>query len=800
MKRILTVLALLLLSGFGYAQLTHEKSPAAFQPGTWIIQQYNKDILKVTFRPDGYERTENLSDAVILQPAFSASVRKITSDNEPVKVKLQDALINITGSTVIISNQHILLEATYQSTGDYAGYAFTLMKDEKIFGGGERAIPLNRRGYRFNLYNGPAYGYGEGAENLNYSVPFITSSRKYALFFDNVAKGYLDIGKTDASILQYGTYSGDLTFYFITGTDYPEILSNYHQLTGMQPLPPRWALGTFMSRFGYSSEKQTLEIYNKMKQDSIPFDAVIFDLFWFGDSIKRTLGNLDWVNAQKWPDPKKMIAGFKSDNVQTILITEPFILEGTKTYDEFKPFLCVDSLGHLYTLDKFYFGRGGLIDLFQNNAQSVFWKYYKKQMDIGVEGWWGDLGEPENHPSALYHQLNDFGYKRLFSADEVHNIYGHYWTKMLYDQFAINYPEKRLFSLNRSGFAGTQRFCIFPWSGDVSRSWGGLRAQLPVMLGMSMSGVPYVHADAGGFAGGEGDNELYVRWLQFALFTPVFRPHGTALFELDPQAASFPSEIALIDQPYCEMARQVAIRRYQMLPYNYSLSFLQATAAQPLVSPLYYYFGNDTTTYKVGDEFMWGENILVAPVLEKGAVQRKIYLPEGDWYKLNGKDLLKGAAWLQASVSLDKIPVYVKAGSLLPFLPENKHILNTAAYSTAEITWHYYASESPGNGLLYDDDGSSKNSLQQKKYELITAAATPKGNGYLIEFKSNGGTFAGAPVNRVFHLVLHGIPVTASVEHAKHVIVEKHLTTAGDLELTFAFTGRKTVIRIIPKP
>ena len=374
----------------------------------------------------------------------------------------------------------------------------------------------------FNLYNNPWYGYGEGADNLNYSVPFFTSSDHYALFFDNPSKGYVDIGKTNAQILEYGAFSGELNFYIITGDDYPQILQSYYKLTGTQPLPPRWALGSFMSRFGYTSDAEVRSIYAKMKADSIPFDAVIFDLFWFGDSIKHTLGNLDWVDRTKWPDPKKLIGDFRKDNVNTILITEPFILEGTKNYDAFRPFLAVDSLGKPYTLTNFYFGLGGLIDLFRNDSKNFFWNFYKKQMNNGVEGWWGDLGEPEKHPSNLYHNLKDFGYKRLFSADEVHNMYGHNWTKMLYEKFAENYPDKRLFSLNRSGFAGTQRYCIFPWSGDVSRSWSGFRAQLPIMLGMSMSGVPYTHADAGGFAGGDGDKELYVRWLQFAAFTPHF--------------------------------------------------------------------------------------------------------------------------------------------------------------------------------------------------------------------------------------------------------------------------------------
>jgi len=198
-------------------------------------------------------------------------------------------------------------------------------------------------------------------------------------------------------------------------------------------------------------------------------------------------------------------------------------------YDPSKKFQAVDSAGQPYVLTDFYFGNGGLLDLFREDSKDWFWNKYQPQIKKGVAGWWGDLGEPEKHPSDMYHNLKDLGFKRLFKADEVHNVFGHYWNKMLFDKYAKEYPDVRLFNLNRTGFAGSPRYGIFPWSGDVGRNWSGLQAQLPVMIGMSMSGVPYIHADAGGFGGGDGDKELYTRWLQFATFTPVFRPHGTAL-------------------------------------------------------------------------------------------------------------------------------------------------------------------------------------------------------------------------------------------------------------------------------
>jgi oligosaccharide 4-alpha-D-glucosyltransferase len=336
----------------------------------------------------------------------------------------------------------------------------------------------------------------------------------------------------------------------------------------------------------------------------------------------------------------------------------------------------------------------------------------------------GRPGEPEKHPSNLYHNLKDYGFNRLFKADEVHNLYGHTWTKMLYNFYAKEYPNKRLFSLNRSGFAGSQRYSIFPWTGDVSRSWSGLRAQLPVLLGMSMSGVPYVHSDAGGFAGGEGDNELYVRWLQFAAFTPIFRPHGTALYEVEPAAFSFPSEAALIEEPYREYAKLAILFRYTFMPYNYSLAYQQAKNGKPLMAPLYYYFPKDTAAVKVEDEYMWGENILVAPVLEKGMKERKVYLPKGKWRDMSNKTI-DGGAWITTPLQMEFIPIFVREGSFIPLATSKMPELpafNASNYNSASVLLAFLPSSTLSTFEWFEDDGTSKNSISTGNYTRIVCS------------------------------------------------------------------------------
>jgi oligosaccharide 4-alpha-D-glucosyltransferase len=758
MKRIFLFFYLLLLSLLALAQADYITSKSfRSSKGIFTVFHYTENMYKIKFHPNEYSKSELTSDAVIMKlPAMSG---------HPFKARL-------IGDTVFLNDKAVVV-GTCQ-TKEYGGFYFPLQNGEMIFGGGERALPLNRRGYRLNLYNNPWYGYGEGADNLNYSVPFITSSNGYGLFFDNPSKSFLDIGKANKDVLEYGTSSGEINVYVIFG-NYQQILQSYHKLTGTQPLPPRWALGNLMSRFGYTSEKQVKNILQKMKEENIPVDAIIFDLFWFGDSIQHTLGNLDWVNKNAWPDPKKMISNFKKDGINTILVTEPFFVETSKNYEASKKYFAVDSLGKPYYLTDFYFGRGGLVDIFRNDSKKWFWQFYKKQMEIGVEAWWGDLGEPEKHPSNLYHNLKDYGYKRLFNADEVHNIYGHNWTKMLYDYYAKEYANKRLFSLNRSGFAGTQRYSIFPWTGDVSRSWSGFRAQLPILLGMSMSGVPYVHSDAGGFAGGEGDNELYVRWLQFAAFTPIFRPHGTALYGKDTAAFSFPSEPALIAEPYKTYAKNAVSFRYMMLPYNYSTAYQQTVSGEPLIAPLYFRYLNDTTTLKIEDEYLWGENLLVAPVMQKGARERILYLPKGKWLDIFSTVVYDGGKWITIPVDLKFSPVFMKEGA---FVPTVSKIKNVSEYSVkGQFLLNYFPSTMKTRFSWFEDDGISRNSLLSKKYTLIKCSGQDEGKKIVVEVN---------PSNKLFFPAHLAVSTTVTKKPAAVIVNGKAIPIISDVSKTDA--------------
>jgi oligosaccharide 4-alpha-D-glucosyltransferase len=366
---------------------------------------------------------------------------------------------------------------------------------------------------------------------------------------------------------------------------------------------------------------------------------------------------------------------------------------------------------------------------------------------------------------------------------------------MLFEKYAEEYPDKRLFSLNRSGYAGSQHYGIFPWTGDVSRAWSGLRAQLPVLLGMSMSGIPYVHSDAGGFAGGDGDNELYVRWLQFATFTPIFRPHGTAVYDIDPTNFSFPSEAALIDEPYRSYAKKTIWLRYSLLPYNYTLAYQQAKNGEPLISPLYYWYLSDTVAARIQNEFLWGSTILVAPVLEKGAKTISYYLPQGQWYSPEKNKFLNGKQWYTDSCSLTAIPYFYKEGSFIPMQFTHRLAGN---YTGDSLTVVYVPSPGASSYTLFNDDGESPNSLRNNQFELITFHSSGlKNNKITIHISSNGGNYKGKPDR---HIIQLSIPL-----HKKPSVIylnDKQLTKNqwyyedGKLNYTLHFIGKEMQVRM----
>ncbi len=640
-------------------------------------------------------------------------------------------------------------EQGYFNNDDARGFRFKLDDGEKILGGGERVLGMDRRGHRMPLYNKAHYDYTTESKQMYYGLPAVMSSDKYMIVFDNSASGWLDIGETEHDVLQFEAVGGRTSYIVIAADSYPALLENYTDVTGRQPLPPRWAFGNFASRFGYRSEKELRKVVKRFQRQDIPLDAVIIDIYWFGPDIKGHMGDLDW-DREAWPTPEDMISDFAKQGIKTIAVTEPFILSTSDRWQSAveNKVLAKMADGEPRRFD-FYFGNTGLIDIFDKGAQQWFWEPYKMLFDQGTAASWGDLGEPEVHPGDSLHWLSDAGLQA--TGDEVHNVYGHVWTQMIYENQVKNYPDVRPLIMMRSGFAGTQRYGIIPWTGDVSRSWGGLKPQVELSLQMGLFGLAYTHSDLGGFTKGTPDDtvpfnrELYLRWLQYGVFQPVYRPHGQE---------GVPSEPVFHDRKTRRIVRNFINLRYRLLPYNYTLAYENSTIGMPLMRPMFFEDEADKQLIDEKNVYLWGDAFLVAPVTDPGVSSVDIELPDGTWFDYWDDTRYAGGSTASIPVTLETIPVLVRAGS---FVPMTDDIDTTRDYSSTQLTLHYYADASvtKSSGQMYDDDGESRTSLEDGHYELLKFRSEQDNNSLTVGLSRSGGEYPGRPEARKLKIVIH---------------------------------------------
>lgn len=677
----------------------------AVSDGKYLIKPYSENSIETTFVPNG-EVFNTDSHAVILTPKPGIAKHRETATD--IVYKTSGIEVRIAKSPFQISyffkGELLLSEKNGYTKKDATEVLdFNLDAAESLYGGGARALGMNRRGNRLQLYNRAHYGYGDRSELMNFTMPIVLSSKKYAVHFDNAAIGYLDLDSKKDNTLVYETISGRKTYQVIAAGRWEDLVQSYTQLTGTQPLPPRWALGNLSSRFGYHNQEEVAKTIRKFETDQIPVDGIILDLYWFGKTVQGTMGNLDW-DRDNFPDPEKMIADLNAKNIKTILITEPFVLTTSKKWPEAvsKKILATDKTGKPFTYD-FYFGNTGIIDIFKPEGRDWFWNIYKNLVRQGVGGWWGDLGEPEVFPSGAITAKG--------KADEVHNIYGHNWAKLIADGYRKDFPETRPFILMRAGYSGSQRFGMIPWSGDVSRSWAGLQSQPEIALQMGLQGIGYMHSDLGGFAGDYFDNELYLRWLQYGVFQPIFRPHAHEDVAPEPVYKDIVTKAK---------AKKLVELRYQLLPYNYSLAYENTAYGNPLMRALFFAEPDNPALYNISESYLWGDAFLVHPIVKPGVTSASVYFPKNsNWFDFYSGAQHLGGNTETVAVTEDHIPVFVRGNSFVPMI---RTIQNTSAYSLDNFDLHFYfdRQKTYGGGLLYNDDGQTPDADKKQQSEAIT--------------------------------------------------------------------------------
>lgn len=756
---------LLFISCLSFAQNTNRKFESfkkvggtleiKTSDGIYLIKAYSDKIIETSFIPKGEVFNSN-SHAVVLAP--KKGIAKIINKPDFINFQTKGISVTIQKSPFQISyfnqqnlllsekngyfkQKHIPLENVKGNikADSTEVLQFNISPDENLYGGGARALGMNRRGNKLALYNRANYGYETHSELMNFTIPMVLSSKMYAVHFDNPAIGYLDLDSKKTNTLEYETISGRKTYQVIVGDSWSDLISNYTDLTGKQPLPARWTLGNFSSRFGYHSQEEVEKTIKKFEENQIPVDAIILDLYWFGKEMKGTMGNLAW-EKKTFPNPDKMIADLNAKGVKTVLITEPFVLTTSSKWQEAvdKKILATDKTGNPFTYD-FYFGNTGIIDIFKPEGKEWFWNVYKNLINQGVGGLWGDLGEPEVFPSEA---ITAGG-----TADEVHNVYGHNWAKLIADGYKKDFSNQRPFILMRAGYSGSQRLGMIPWSGDVSRSWGGLQSQMEISLQMGMQGMAYMHSDLGGFAGDYFDNELYIRWLQYGVFQPVFRPHAHEDVAAEPVYKDIVTK--------AKAKKQVELR-YQLLPYNYTLAFENNQKGTPLMRPLFFEEPENPKLSTVCETYLWGNDFLVTPITKAGITSTSVYFPiNNNWFDFYSDEKQLAGTISTIAVVEDHIPVFVRGGAFIPMI---KTIQNTTKYSLSTFDLHYYfdAKTTQSSGKLYNDDGLTANAFEKGAFEILNFNSNGNGKTVVIKLNSEiGKNFQSLDKN--VNLIVHNI-------------------------------------------
>lgn len=721
--------------------------------GTVAVTPITPDIFKVSRIPYGEKKFSfPRSQASVLSPSsegvtWFASPTEVTFRSASTIVKVN----RLTGRTIFLNAEGdtILSEAGgVDNSGDLKRVSLRNGIAQNLYGGGERGHSLRLNGDTLVMFNRQNYGYVAGdprISQMGITVPWFVSDAGYGVLFDDYNRASLSLGKD--SIVYESETPKPLSYYFVNGEgSLAGATSRYTELTGRQQLPPFWALGYITSRYGYHNEQEALGAIDSLKQRDYPVDGIVFDLYWYGK--ETDMGRLEW-NKDQFPDHRRMLDSLNRMGVHTVLINQPYInkIGAIDNYNMLSEagMLVKDSAGNTHDVTT-WVGDAGMFDMSNPATRAWLWNRLKGLTEDGVSGWWGDLGEPEVHPLTIMHANGE-------TASQYHNVYGNEWSKTIYDGLRSDFPDMRPLLMMRGGTAGLQRYSVFPWTTDVSRSWGGFVPQVALMLNSGLSGLGYMGSDVGGFAVDPAEPyqpELYVRWLQMGAFSPMLRTHA----QLKPEPYHYPQHDAIIK----DFIRQ----RYQWLPYNYTLAYENTVEGLPLARPVNFHSEGGTVDANVTDEYLWGSEVLVAPVFKKGARSRKVYFPAGDtWINWNKpSQTFAGGTTATVAAPLEEMPMFVKAGSFIP--QYMRPIENVSQYDPMFLTVKYFPSKESSSFTMFDDNRLSPTSLSDGQYQLTTFTAVPQGRKLEIDIESEG-SYKEMPEGRMITLEIPGIARPARV-------------------------------------
>lgn len=795
---IIAVFAMVVSVAYADKQKSHAEVEAA--GNVCRVTFYSPDIVRVTKYPVGSVQPETASEVVTMAPQASLDINNNTSATA-VKLSSSSLMVTIDKRTGLVTfaakGKNLLKEKAVsfekrESGTDKGRYmvsqTYQLDKDEAIYGlGTVQDGKLNRRGLSKRIEQ----------SNLEDFQNVIQSIKGWGIYWDTYSVAQFD---DNAQGMTFKTEADDRAdYYFMYGKSADGVNACMRQLSGDVPMFPLWTFGYWQCRERYKTSKELMEVVDNYRRLQVPLDGIIQDWQYWGNNY---LWNAMDFLSPDFVDGKEMIdhahknnthimfsiwASFGPQTQQYAKLNEKNLLLPIETWPQ-------SGLSHLWPPRMDYPSGVKVYDAYSPVARQIYWDHLKTMFDYGADAWWMDSTDPD----FFNPRESDYDYKTsMGSWRSVRNLFPLATVKGIYGNQRKVSEDKRVFIMTRSAFAGQQHYGAGLWSGDVASTWDMLRKQVPAGLNYTMTGCPNFNTDIGGFfcgsyntnGGGSAPRnpqyqELYVRWMQYGLFCPVFRSHG----------ADAPREIYQFGkkgEPVYDAIEKTIRLRYRLLPYIYSTAWQVTSANESYLRALVYDFASDKKVWNMSDEFMFGRSILAAPVLDPQYTEEKIlkedamsgwdkkdvkddnvikadftedksvtkYLPKGaNWYDFNTEKLYKGGMNVTVPSPIDRAVMFVKAGSIIPLAPVMQYAgeskwdnLDVVVYPGADATF-----------TLYEDEGDNYN-YERGVYSTITMKWNDR--NHTLSIATRQGSFPGMLQKRIFNVRVVGTDGVKKVEY-----------------------------------
>jgi alpha-D-xyloside xylohydrolase len=797
MKKIVAALCILMLfSNPGFAQ-SYKKTglgvSAQVNSMDIEIQFYGPSIVRVVKSPEG-KNVNKESLSVVKTPEKTTFTTKQKGDELLLKNKLVEVALNMKSGKVTFKsakNQVLLTEkeagATFTDFDDAGvktyrvNQSYVLDQDEAIYGLGIlQNGKMSQRNQEVHMVQNNTWDF----------VTFFQSVKGYGLFWDNYSPTTF---KDKPGETSFSSEVGEcIDYYFMYGGDADGVIAEMRDLTGQVPMFPLWTYGYWQSKERYKSQQETVGVVKKYRELGVPLDGIIQDWQYWGNNYLWNA--MEFLN-EEFSNPQAMVNEIHEMNAHMIISIWSSFGPATKQYRQ------LDKMGALFNFNTWpesgltswppnmdYPSGVRVYDAFNPKARDIYWKHLNEGLfKLGIDGWWMDSTEPD-HLSFKPEDMNT--QTAMGSFRKVRNAYPLVTVGGVYDNQRAVTSDKRVFILTRSGFAGQQRYGANVWSGDVFSSWENFRNQIPAGLNFSMCGIPHWNSDIGGFFAGAYNRswndgsasrnpmfqELYVRWMQFGAFNPMMRSHGT---DLSREIYHFGQK----GEPIYDAIERTIRLRYSLLPYIYSTAWEVTNKQSSFMRALVMDFAQDKNVWDIKNQFMFGNSILVAPVTEAQYTPEKIvdasieegwtrangegtekgsqidftakktsnlYLPAGSrWYDFWTNERFDGGKEISKETSIDIIPLYIKAGTILPIGPEVQYATEKS-WDNLELRIYEGAD---GEFILYEDENDNYN-YEKGIYSTITFAWNDAKK--VLTISGRNGSFPGMLTQRKFHIVRVG--------------------------------------------